>query len=427
MVSRACCWLSWCLLICVISAEVQEHGRTPKAQKKRGFKAASPGEVKPPGAPGGKKPEADLSQKTLQMEAAAPSLPASSILTLVLGRGRFQKVGDSLSLRAGDPLELRCRGKVVHWRVPVYLEEEGKERLRIKHFSRHSQLQLVNSTGADTGEYSCWAQHCQDGEGAEGEARQGKTFIFFTDPEELFVPTEDYYKVVQLHSHQPVLLPCQVTNPLAHVTLHQEFPPEEVPVDGIDISFDVKKGFTIHRPRASLAGALFCLASLGGLRQISTKYMLIYIKYPSSSPKPTIQASATSVQLGENFSVTCTALGEPDIAVDFIWEYPGQKLTDSYVLSLRLGRPPYVSEWASVVRQEGQVQQEAGSTLHVEEARAGDSGIYTCRATNLQGTGTATTPLSLAAGILVWSSGQKQGAERAFALTPETLPTHDLF
>lgn len=35
--------------------------------------------------------------------------------------------------------------------------------------------------------------------------------------------------------------------------------------------------------------------------------------------------------------------------------------------------------------------QEAGSTLYVEEARAGDSGIYTCQATNLQGTGIATT------------------------------------
>ncbi|KAF0878582.1 PGFRL protein, partial [Crocuta crocuta] len=197
----------------------------------------------------------------------------------------------------------------------------------IKHFSGHSQLQLVNSTGADTGEYSCWAWHCQDHACAEGEDRQGKTFIFFTDPEELFVPTEDYYEVVRLHSHQPVLLPCLVTNPLAHMTLHREFPPEEVPVDGIDISFDVKKGFTIHRPRASLADSLFRLASLGGLRQISSKYMLIYIKYPSSPPKPTIQASATSVQLGENFSVTCTALGEPDIAVDFIWEYPGQKVS----------------------------------------------------------------------------------------------------
>lgn len=51
---------------------------------------------------------------------------------------------------------------------------------RIKHFSQHSRLQLVNSTGADTGEYSCWAQHCQDAQCSEGEDRQGKTFIFFT-------------------------------------------------------------------------------------------------------------------------------------------------------------------------------------------------------------------------------------------------------
>lgn len=64
------------------------------------------------------------------MEAAAPSAPAPSILTRVLGRGHFQKVGDSLSLRAGELLELRCWGKVVHWRVPEYLEEEGEGRLR---------------------------------------------------------------------------------------------------------------------------------------------------------------------------------------------------------------------------------------------------------------------------------------------------------
>ncbi|XP_037012814.2 platelet-derived growth factor receptor-like protein [Artibeus jamaicensis] len=380
---RTLCFLSCCLLICVTSADFQEHGGTPEALKKKDVKAASPGAGKPSGAPGRRKPESDQSQKSLRtktpVEPAAPSPLAPSILTQVAGRGRFQRVGDSLSLRAGESLELRCWGKVVHWRVPAYLGEEGEGRLRIRHFRQHSRLQLVNSTGADTGEYSCWA--CQDAACPEDQARQGKTFIFFTDPEELFIPTENYYEMVQLRSHQPVLLPCQVTNPLAQVTLHREFPPEEVPVDGTDISFDVKKGFTIHQPRASLAGSLFCLASLGGIRQISTKYMLIYINYPSSSPKPTIQASAVSVLLGENFSVTCTILSEPEIAVDFSWEYPGQKL----------GRPPYVSERAHAVRREGQVQQEAGSTLYVEEARAGDAGIYTCRATNLQGTGTATT------------------------------------
>lgn len=61
------------------------------------------------------------------------------------------------------------------------------------------------------------------------------------------------------------------------------------------------------------------------------------------------------------------------------------------IFFLQMGRPPYVSERADVVRREGRAWKEAGSTLYVEEARVGDAGIYTCRATNLQGTGTATT------------------------------------
>lgn len=106
------------------AAETQERGRAPKAQKKKDGHAATPS-----GASGRRKPKQPLQKKT-PMEAASPSAPAPSILTQVLGRGHFQKVGDSLSLRAGEPLELRCRGKVVHWQVPVYLEEEGEGRLR---------------------------------------------------------------------------------------------------------------------------------------------------------------------------------------------------------------------------------------------------------------------------------------------------------
>ncbi|XP_074063784.1 platelet-derived growth factor receptor-like protein [Macrotis lagotis] len=328
-------------------------------------------------------PRARKSRPRVEAQALAPSPP--SILIQVVGKGQFQKVDDSLSLRAGNALELRCRGKSVHWKFPVYLEEEGEGRLRIKHFTQYSQLVVMNSTIADTGEYSCWARQCQDSQCRDVEERMGKTFVFFTDPQELFVPTEDYYEVVQLRTNQPTLLPCQVTNPEAQVTLHREFPPEEVSVDGVDISFDAKKGFTIHRPRASFAGSLFCMASLEGIRQISTKYILIYINYPSSSPKPTIKASATSVSLGENFNVTCTALGEPEITVDFTWEYPGQLV----------GRPPYVSECSTVVRRAGQVQQEWESVLYVEEARAKDQGIYTCRATNLQGTSTASTRIRI--------------------------------
>lgn len=101
--------------------------------------------------------------------------------------------------------------------------------------------------------------------------------ISLLDPQELFVPSSDYYEVIQLRTNWPTVLPCQVTSPLAKVNLHREFPPMEVNVDGQEISFDVKKGFTIHRPKQYHAGSLYCVASLGNLRQSSTKYMLIYV------------------------------------------------------------------------------------------------------------------------------------------------------
>ncbi|KAJ6667851.1 hypothetical protein lerEdw1_016172 [Lerista edwardsae] len=305
-----------------------------------------------------------------------------STLTRAVAKGQFQKVPNTLVLTAGETLDLRCKGKAIKWRYPPYLEDDDVERrLRIKHFERHSQLIVVNSTAADTGEYSCWSFHCHDSECRHGEDKLSKTFIFFKDPQELFVPTEDYYEVIQLRTNHPTLLPCQVTNPLAKVTLHREFPPEKVVVDGIDISYDVKRGFTIHQPQPSHAGSLFCMANVGGVRQISTKYMLIYVNYPSSAPKPAIRASVASLQAGDNFNVTCTVFGEPEIAVDFSWEYPGQQI----------GRPPYVRERTAMVRRGGQVQQESESILYIDEARAVDDGLYSCIAGNLQGSTTVST------------------------------------
>ncbi|XP_030068857.1 platelet-derived growth factor receptor-like protein isoform X2 [Microcaecilia unicolor] len=306
---------------------------------------------------------------------------AETILTRVVQRGQFRQVGDTVIERAGRPVELRCKGRSIRWRYPAYLQEDNEGRLRIRHFDKHSQLTVVNSKAADTGEYSCGSYWCEGGNCQEGKERLAKTFIFFTDLQELFVPTEDYYEVVQLRSNQPALLPCQVTNPLAKVTLHREFPPEEVTVNGVEISFDAKKGFVIYHPKPSHAGSLFCMAERNGLRQISTKYMAIYINYPSSAPKAIVKASVSAVRAGGNFIVTCTVLGEPEINVEFTWDYPGEQI----------GRPPYVRESTDLVRRGGQVQQESQSILYVDEARAVDEGTYTCNAQNLQGTTAVST------------------------------------
>lgn len=185
------------------------------------------------------------------------------------------------------------------------------------------------------------------------------------DPRELFVPSSNHYEMIQLRRNWPAVLPCQVTSPEAKVTLHREFPPGEVSVDGTEISFNNRKGFTIHRPQLHHAGVMQCVAMLGNLRQSSTKYILIYVNCehrwwvhvimslngaeicsdvklklwedfyflsqpldPIAPPAPVIKASSSSVTVGDNLRVTCAAAGERDVLIEFNWEYPGQQVRD---------------------------------------------------------------------------------------------------
>ncbi|KAM6923796.1 platelet-derived growth factor receptor-like protein [Xenentodon cancila] len=361
------------LLVCAVIFELdaQEQraaaGRTPRTSKPKLGKST--------------KKESKASKLKVKSTSASQ---AQTSLTQVLNRGKFKKVGETISVQSGEALELRCRGKPVQWSVPPYLEEEDDGRLRIVQHKRYSVLTLVNSTGADTGEYTCYPMYCEDTECRKEYNKAIRVFIFFPDPQELFVPSSDYYEVIQLRTNWPTVLPCQVTSPKAKVTLHREFPPVEVPVDESEISFNVKKGFTIHRPRPDHAGALYCVASLGNLRQSSTKYMLIYVNYPMAPPAPVIQASSSSVAVGENLHVSCTAMGERDVLIEFTWEYPGQQI----------GRPLYTEDSVRPVSG-GSAQQQYQSVLLVDEVRDVDQGTYTCTAQNLQGAKSVSTAIKV--------------------------------
>lgn len=311
--------------------------------------------------------------------------PTGAQLTQVLDKGKFQRVGDSLTVPSGDTLELRCKGSRVQWKVPYYLEEEDDGRLKTVQHDRYGTLIVANATGADTGEYTCYPLYCEDTQCRREYDKAAKVFVFFPDPQELFVPSSDYYEVIQLRTNWPTRLPCQVTNPLAKVSLHREFPPEELKVDGAEISFHVMQGFTIHRPKPSHAGALYCVASLGNLRQSSVKYMLIYVNYPAAPPAPAIQASSSSVAVGSNLQVTCTVIGEQGVVVEFNWDFPGQTI----------GRPLYTEEHVETANIMGPLRQRSQSTLMVDEVREVDQGTYTCTAQNLQGSRSASTTVKV--------------------------------
>ncbi|XP_051716946.1 platelet-derived growth factor receptor-like protein [Ctenopharyngodon idella] len=345
-----------------------------KAEKRPNGKSKTP---KGPGKGTSSKPKVKTTPETPK--------EAQTYLTQVVNKGRFQKVGDTLTVQAGDVLELRCKGNPVQWAVPAYLEEDDEGRLRTVQHERYGTLTLANATAADTGEYTCYPMYCEDKDCRKQYDKGVKVFIFFSDPQELFVPSSDYYEVIQLRTNWPTVLPCQVTSPLAKVTLHREFPPMEVKVDGREISFDVKKGFTIHRPKQYHAGSLYCVASLGNLRQSSTKYMLIYVNYPAAPPFPAVQTSSDTVAVGQNLQVTCTVVGEQDVVVDFTWEYPGQKI----------GRPMYTQDSVQTVQVDGQNRQRSQTVLLVDEVREVDQGTYTCTAQNLQGSRSASTSVKV--------------------------------
>ncbi|TKC41796.1 hypothetical protein EI555_020397 [Monodon monoceros] len=286
----------------------------------------------------------------------------------------------------------------------------------VKQHERYGQLTLVNSTAADTGEFSCWGQLCNGYICRRDEAKTGSTYIIFTEKGELFVPSPSYFDVVYLNPDRQAVVPCRVTVLSAKVTLHREFPAKEIQANGTDIVYDMKRGFVYLQPHSDHQGVVYCKAEAGGKSQISVKYQLLYAEVPSGPPSTTILASANKVKGGDDISVLCTVLGEPDVEVEFRWIYPGQKsygtfdssyvpLSQSEQLGARIHlhapvgvvqqdeRPVTIQDtWRLIHRGLGHTTRISQSVLIVEDFEMVDAGYYICTAQNLRGqTSVATT------------------------------------
>ncbi|NXY86124.1 PGFRL protein, partial [Alcedo cyanopectus] len=324
--------------------------------------------------------------KMKERESGDSSLKSQSILTQVMDKGHFQKAAATLSLSAGQNMELRCKGNDVTWSYPSYLDTFKDSRLSIRQLDRYSQLILANSTAADTGEYSCWLQLCQGNKCRKDETKTGSTYIFFTDKEELFVPTPSYFEIVYLNPDKPAVIPCRVTTPSAKVTLHREFPAEEIETDGTDILYDVRKGFIYQHPTSAHKGIVYCKAESQGAPQISIKYHLLYVEVPKGPPSATIAASSNRAEVSDSVQVICTVLGEPDVDVSFSWQYPWQESERPVIIQ---------TFWRLINRGTGHTTRISKSILLVEDFEARDAGSYICRAQNLQGETTVATKVEL--------------------------------
>ncbi|XP_030622708.1 platelet-derived growth factor receptor-like protein [Chanos chanos] len=300
-----------------------------------------------------------------------------SILTQVLDKGRFLRLGETISLNPGKALELRCKGTKIGWAYPSYLDTFNDTRLSIKQHEKYSQLILTSPSAADTGEYSCWVILCDGDECEKDPDRISATYIYFTDKEELFVPSAIHFDIVYMRPDKPAIVPCRVTTPQAKVSLHREVPAEEVPADGNLISYDPQKGFIFQNPSPEHKGAFYCKANSTAkpTPQVSTKYQLLYVEVPGGPPFATVEASSNSVSGGDIFNVTCTVLGEPEMEVNFYWTFPGQGL-----------RPESVHDsWRLINRGVRYTTRISQSVLTVDDVETIDFGKYICTAKNKHG------------------------------------------
>ncbi|KAM9375522.1 platelet-derived growth factor receptor-like protein [Pholidichthys leucotaenia] len=298
-----------------------------------------------------------------------------SLLTQVLDKGRFLRLGQTISLAPGKNMELRCKGNNIGWSYPTYLDTFNDSRLSIRQSDRYSQLILMSPSAADTGPYSCWVIVCDGAECEKDHDRAYVSYIYFKDKDNLFVPSAIHFQIVYLHPDRPAVVPCRVTDPQAKTSLHREFPPEEITTNQTQVTYDPTKGFVLQSPRPEHQGVFYCKAEAKGTPQVSIKYQLLYVEVPSGPPFVNLEASSDSVRGGDNVNMTCTVLGEPEVDISFTWTYPGQGQ-----------RPVHIQTSRRLVnRGLGYTTLLTQSVMTVEDMETIDFGSYTCTAKSKNG------------------------------------------
>ncbi|XP_037531931.1 platelet-derived growth factor receptor-like protein [Nematolebias whitei] len=312
------------------------------------------------------------------------NVKSHSLLTQVLDKGQFLRLGESTTLTPGRNMELRCKGGHIGWSYPTYLDIFNDSRLSITQSDKYSQLVLTSPSAADTGPYSCWVIVCDGAECQRDPDRTYTSYIYFPDKDHLFVPSVKHFEIVYLRPDRPTVVPCRVTEPQAKTSLHREVPPEEITGNKTQMTYDPTKGFVLQHPTLQLQGVFYCKAVFKETPQISTKYQLLYVEVPSGPPFVSLGASPEAARGDGIVNVTCTVLGEPEVDVSFTWSYPGQ---DQHPVQVQ-------SSWRLLNRGLGFTTRVSQSTLMVEHMDTMHVGNYVCKAKNQHGETTVTLKIN---------------------------------
>ncbi|XP_067419027.1 vascular endothelial growth factor receptor 1 isoform X3 [Emydura macquarii macquarii] len=267
-------------------------------------------------------------------------------------------------IRAGQTLNLTCRGEMVHsWSLPEAPSKESKRLKVIKYACGRngkqfcSSLTLSRTQANDTGYYRCKYPSSS----AVKKKTESTVYIFINDTGSPFVELHSNIpKIIHMTDGGEMIIPCRVTAPDIAVTL-KKIPLETLIPDGKTIIWDSTKGFIIPKATYKFIGLMSCETTIDG-----NKYSTKYLTHRQTNTIFDVQLNTPNlVKLlkGDSLAINCTVSADWNTRVQMTWSYPGE-----------------VNHRASITKRIGQ-NTDANifySILVVDKVRDIDKGQYTC-------------------------------------------------
>uniref|UniRef100_A0A3Q4AUQ2 receptor protein-tyrosine kinase n=1 Tax=Mola mola TaxID=94237 RepID=A0A3Q4AUQ2_MOLML len=211
-----------------------------------------------------------------------------------------------------------------------------------------TRLWISNATVNETGQYQCSYRHLKPEDGKTS----AEAYVFVHDYKVPFVPSENEYEVVYIREGERVVIPCRGSLENLNVTLHTKYPNKELHPDGKESLWDAKRGFTVPSHLISYAGVVSCQTRIGNETFKSPLYIVAVVGYKIHNL--TLTPAQTRLAAGERLVLSCKAITELNVALEFNWTYV----------------TPYKKKlWNSL---------ELSHTLIVDNVTVDHTGKYTC-------------------------------------------------
>ncbi|XP_019133235.2 vascular endothelial growth factor receptor 2 isoform X2 [Larimichthys crocea] len=269
-------------------------------------------------------------------------------------------------MNKSDNLELICKGRqYLRWKTPP-----TSTRFSISDCSGSGlfckTLHISNATVNETGQYQCSYRDLK----VEDGKTSASAYVFVHDYKVPFVPSEKDYEVVFIREGERVVIPCRGSVENLNVTLHT-YPNKELHPDGKDSFWDARTGFTVPSHLISYAGVVSCQTYLGNETFKSPLYIVAVVGYKIH--ELTLTPTQPRLSVGEKLVLSCTAITELNVGMEFNWTHSGQALT-----SVNGSRPTHTIPhkkklWNTL---------ELSNTLTVENVTVDHTGEYTCTASS---------------------------------------------